>query len=60
MDFPVTDEEAKSNSDLFCSEINRMGHDIQFRFINGRHLARVCLSGSEDQVVDILTAYYKK
>lgn len=60
LDFPVTNEEARSINDFFCGEINRMGCDIQFRSINERRLLRVILSGAEEQVMDILSAYYRK
>ena len=60
LDFPVSLEESQKITMFFCNEINRMGQDIEFRSINGRNMVRIILSGSEDQVVDLLNAYYKK
>ncbi len=60
LDFPVPDEEAKSISEFFCKEITLHGHDIEFRFSYERGLARVILSGAEESVMDLLSAYYGK
>ena len=60
LDFPVSEEEAREIAAFFCQEITQRGHDIEFRFIQGRHLARFILSGAEDMVTDLLSAYYKR
>ena len=60
LDFPVSAEEAKSIADFFCQEICQRGHDIEFRFLNERNLARFILSGAEEMVMDLLNAYYNR
>ncbi|MBR5109107.1 MAG: helix-turn-helix domain-containing protein [Clostridia bacterium] len=60
LDFPVSSEEAKSINEFFAGEINRMGQDIRFYSTYDRNMLRVILSGSEDQVMDIQNAYYRK
>ena len=60
MDFPVSTEEALGISQFFSREICQHGSDIEFRFINERHFARFILSGSEDQVKDLMKTYYNQ
>ena len=58
MDFPVSADEALEIARFFSTEIMDHGRDIEFRYINERHYARFILSGSEDQVADLMKAYY--
>ena len=60
MDFPVSAEEALDIAKFFGREITDHGADIEFRYINGKHYARFILSGSEDQVRDLMKAYYEQ
>jgi len=58
MDLAVSSEEAASIAKFFCTLITEHGRDIEFRFVDGRNFARFVLSGSEDQVHDLMKAYY--
>ncbi len=58
LDCPVDAGEARAISDFFCKAITDGGRDIEFRFTYERGLARVILAGAEDQVADIMRAYY--
>lgn len=60
MDFPVSNEEALGISQFFSKEICRHGADIEFRYINEKNVARFILSGSEEQVKDLMKAYYSR
>ena len=60
MDLPVSLEEAKSIAEFFCGEINRNGHDIEFRYVQERGCARFIISGSEEQVADFMKKYYER
>ena len=60
MDFPVPVGEAIEIAKFFGSEISEHGSDIEFRYINARHYARFILSGSEEQVHDLMKAYYER
>ena len=60
LDFPVSEEEARSISEFFCREITERGHDIEFRFLLEKNVARVILAGAEDSVMDLLNAYYSR
>ena len=60
MDFPVSVEEALGIAQFFGKEINDHGSDIEFRYINEKYFARFILSGSEDQVHDLMQAYYAR
>ena len=58
LDFTVDHEEAMDISKFFQDAMNNGASDVQFRFSYDRGLARVILSGAEDQVVDIMKKYY--
>ena len=58
LDFTVGHEEAMDISEFFQDAMNNGASDVQFRFSYDRGLARVILSGAEDQVVDIMKKYY--
>ena len=58
LDFPVSAEEALGISQFFGKEICRHGSDIEFRYIHEKHFARFILSGSEEQVKELMRAYY--
>ena len=60
MDFPVSLEEALGIAQFFSKEISDHGSDIEFRYINEKHYARFILSGAEEQVHDLLQAYYDR
>lgn len=60
MDFPVSLEEALGIAQFFGKEISDHGSDIEFRYINEKHYARFILSGAEEQVHDLLQAYYDR
>jgi len=60
MDIPVVQEEAKAISDVFCSFINEMQGNIQFKSTISPRGTRVILSGDEEPVMSILSQYYKK
>ena len=60
LDLPVPVEEAVEIAQFFSREIVDHGHDIEFRYLNERHYARFILSGSEDQVHDLMKAYYDR
>ena len=38
--------------------INESACDIEFKYMYDKGIARVILSGSEDQVIDIMKKYY--
>ena len=60
MDFPVSADEALEISRFFCEEVTSRGSDIEFRYINEKHLARFILSGPEEQVRDFMKKYYEQ
>ncbi len=60
MDFPVSAEEALGIAMFFSKEISDHGRDIEFRYINEKNYARFILSGSEEQVHDLMRAYYDR
>jgi hypothetical protein len=60
MDFPVSVDEALGIAQFFGKEINDHGSDIEFRYINEKNYARFILSGSEEQVHDLMQAYYER
>ncbi len=60
MDFPVSVDEALSIAQFFSKEISEHGSDIEFRYIDERNFARFILSGSEEQVHDLMQAYYDR
>lgn len=60
LDFPVSADEAIGISQFFGREICDHGADIEFRYINEKHFARFILSGSEEQVKDLMQAYYSR
>ena len=60
LDFPVSAEEAMEIAAFFGKAITDHGNDIEFRYISGKHIARFILSGSEDQVHDLMKAYYER
>ncbi len=59
MDLPVSDAEAMEIANFFCGLINKNGSDITFKYNQEKGFSRFILSGSEDQVVDFMKAYYK-
>lgn len=59
LDFAVPDEEGEEISAFFCDKVNRDGADITFSYSRDRGLSRVILSGGEEQVADIVKAYYE-
>ncbi len=60
MDFPVSDAEALETATFFCGLINKNGSDITFTYNPEKGFARFILSGSEDQVTDLMRAYYDR
>lgn len=60
LDFPVSADEALGIAQFFGKEICDHGADIEFRYIQEKHCARFILSGSEDQVKDLMQAYYDR
>ena len=57
LDLPVTDEEAMEVQNFFCAEMCK-AHQAQFyaRRVNG--LLRITLSGAEEEIARMLSAYY--
>ncbi len=60
LDLPVSEAEAMETAAFFCDLINKNGSDITFKYNQERGFARFILSGSEDQVVDFMKAYYER
>ena len=60
MDLPVSDAEALETAGFFCDLVNKSGSDITFTYNPEKGFARFILSGSEDQVVDFMKAYYER
>ena len=60
MDLPVSEAEAMETAAFFCDLINKNGSDITFKYNQEKGVARFILSGSEDQVVDFIKAYYER
>ena len=60
LDFPVPMEEALEIAQFFGREITDHGEDIEFRYINEKNYARFILSGSEEQVRELMKAYYER
>ena len=60
MDLPVSDAEALETAGFFCDLINRNGSDIKFTYNPEKGFSRFILTGSEDQVVDFMKAYYER
>ena len=58
LDFPVAEEEAAEIAEFFGKTICEIGKDIEFKYVNERQLARVILSGAEEQVLDVIRKYY--
>ena len=59
IDCPVGPEEAAAIADFFCKAVCEIGEDIDFRYVHERNMARMILSGAEDQVLDIIRRYYQ-
>ena len=60
MDLPVSDEEASETANFFSDLVNRKGSDITFNYNQEKGFSRFIISGSEDQVVDFMKAYYER
>ena len=60
MDLPVSDEEASETANFFSDLVNKNGSDITFNYNQEKGFSRFILSGSEDQVVDFMKAYYEQ
>jgi hypothetical protein len=60
MDLPVSDAEALETAHFFCDLINKNGSDIRFTYNPEKGFSRFILTGSEDQVVDFMKAYYER
>ena len=58
LDFAVDNEEAMEISKFFVDAMNSGVSGVEFKFSYDRGIARVILSGAEDQVVDIMKKYY--
>ena len=58
LDFAVDNEEAMEISKFFVDAMNSGVSGVEFKFSYDRGIARVILSGVEDQVVDIMKKYY--
>ena len=59
LDYVVGNDEAMEISQFYQDTINEGAFDIEFKFLYDRGIARVILSGAEDQVTDILKKYYE-
>ena len=60
MDLPVSDAEALETANFFSDLVNRNGSDITFNYNQEKGFSRFIISGSEDQVVDFMKAYYER
>ena len=60
LDLPVSDAEALETARFFCGLVNKNGSDITFNYNQEKGFARFIISGSEDQVVDFMKAYYER
>ena len=60
MDLQVSDEEASETANFFSDLVNKNGSDITFSYNQEKGFSRFILSGSEDQVVDFMKAYYER
>jgi hypothetical protein len=58
LDLPVSDEEGEAISAFFCDKMINAS-DAAFTYHCDRGMSRVILTGSEDQVTEILRDYYK-
>ena len=59
LDLHVSHEEAEEVSEFFCSEINRIGDNVVFKYEYDNGNARVILSGPEDSVAQIMREDYR-
>lgn len=57
LDLPVSDDEGDGVSDFFCDKMESAS-DTVFTYVRDYNMSRIILVGSEDQVVDIMKAYY--
>ena len=60
LDFPVSDDEAKEIVEFFCNEINSRCHDCAFKFLKEGRVYRIALSGAEEEVSALMSAYYNR
>ncbi len=58
LDYVVDSDEAIEISQFYQNIINESACDIEFKYMYDKGIARVILSGSEDQVIDIMKKYY--
>ena len=58
LDYVVDNDEAMEISYFYQKCINDGACDIEFKYIYDRGIARVILSGAEDQVIEIMKKYY--
>ena len=58
LDYVVDSDEAMEISQFYQNTINEGTCDIEFKYMYDRGIARVILSGAEDQVIDIMKKYY--
>ena len=60
LDFPVSDEEAREVMEFFSQEINNHCHDCEFKYLKEGKISRFVLSGVEDEVSALMSAYYSR
>lgn len=60
LDFPVSDEEAREVMEFFSQEINNHCHDCAFKYLKEGKISRFVLSGVEDEVSALMSAYYSR
>lgn len=60
LDLYVSGEEAADISDFFCSEVAKKDGKIRFSFEKEDKNVRIVLSGTEDNVREVLNAYYEQ
>ena len=57
LDMPVSDEKGMEASAFFCDQMAQ-AKDVVFSYIRDRGISRMILSGSKDQVKDLMDHYY--
>ena len=60
LDFPVSDDEAREVMEFFGLEINSHCHDCAFKYFKEGKISRFVLSGAEEEIVALMSAYYSR
>ncbi len=60
LDFPVSEDETREIMEFFSNEIGSHCHDCAFKYLKEGKISRFVLSGVEDEVSALMSAYYSR